>query len=160
MFLLQPYYNNFSKRLIKSPKLYFYDTGLACSLLKITDATQVTDHYLRGGLFESLIISDIIKNRYNVGKDPDVYFWRDSQGHEVDCLLEDAGQLIPLEIKAGYTVSSQFFDGLQTWNKISQTAPENNFVIYAGNEMQKRSYGTVVGWNSLMQELPLLKIES
>jgi len=159
VFLLQPHHNNFSKRLIKSPKLYFYDTGLACSLLKITDADQLANHYLRGGLFESLIVSDIIKTRYNAGKDPHVYFWRDSQGHEVDCLLEEGEQLIPLEIKAGYTISSNYFTGLTYWNVISKTESDNNFVIYAGDEVQKRSAGTVVGWSSVCDEIPTLKTD-
>lgn len=156
VFLLQPHHKNFSKRLIKSPKLYFYDTGLACSLLKITSAEQLADHYLRGGLFESLIISEIIKNRYNRGRELNAYFWRDSQGHEIDCVLEEAHKLIPLEIKAGYTISSDYFKELQYWNALSGSSPKNNYVVYAGDENQQRAQGNVVSWNWVADNIPTL----
>lgn len=153
VFLLQPHHANFNKRLIKSPKLYFYDTGLACSLLKITEVEQLDNHYMRGGLFESMIISDIIKARYNAGKEPNTYFWRDSQGHEIDCLLEEASRLIPIEIKSGYTINTDFFKGLTEWNKISSSFPENNIVVYAGNETQKRSSGLVMPWDMVARDV-------
>lgn len=157
VFLLQPYYKNFSRRLIKSPKLYFYDTGLACSLLKITSPEQVVDHYLRGGLFESLVISEMIKNVYNIAKDPHIYFWRDSQGHEVDCILEEGNQLIPVEIKAGYTIMSNYFTSTSYWSELAGTDPQNNFIVYAGNEMQVRSKGTVFSWRDIADKIPSLK---
>ncbi len=88
IFTLKPYYKNFSKRLIKSPKIYFYDTGLASYILGIESKKQLLTHYLRGGLFESLIIFEVQKHFYNLGKIPRIYFWRDKIGHEIDCLVE------------------------------------------------------------------------
>lgn len=149
IFLLQPYYKNYSKRLIRSPKIYFYDTGLACSLLGITSQEQVYAHYLRGGLFESMIISELVKDYYNAGKNPGIYFWRDQAGHEVDCLLEQKGTIIPIEIKSGKTVSSDYFSGINYIKNLGNGDFNTGFVIYAGNENQNRSYGNVVGWQSI-----------
>ncbi|KKL49157.1 hypothetical protein LCGC14_2318330, partial [marine sediment metagenome] len=97
IYLLSPHYKNFNKRLIKSPKIYFYDTGLLCHLLGINSSDQIKTHYLRGGIFESFIISEIIKIRTNKNKDSNVYFWRDKFGHEIDCIIENARNLTPIE---------------------------------------------------------------
>jgi predicted AAA+ superfamily ATPase len=149
IFLLQPHYKNFNKRLIKSPKLYFYDSGLACSILKIESKDQLINYYGRGNLFESFIISEMQKQRYNIGREPNLYFWRDKTGHEVDCIIEKATELIPVEIKSGKTISSDFFDGLDYWCELSGSKPEKSFLIYGGDENQKRSKGTVLGWRSV-----------
>ncbi len=153
VFLLQPYYKNFSKRLIKSPKLYFYDTGLAAFLLGIDTEKQMFGHYLRGGLFESLVLSELIKNAHNSAQEPNLYFWRDSHGHEVDGIIERAGQMLSIEIKSGYTINPDFFTGLEKWNEISENSAENNFVIYGGEHNQKRSKGNVVSWSSIAQKV-------
>lgn len=155
IFLLPPYYNNFSKRLIKSPKLYFYDTGLAASLLGIQTEKQLSGHYLRGGLFESLVLSELIKNAFNNAQEPHLYFWRDSHGHEVDGIIDNAGHLLSIEIKSGYTVNPDFFTALEKWNEISQTSPEDNFIIYGGENNQKRSKGNVVSWSSIAQKIKI-----
>ena len=149
IFLLQPHHKNFSKRLIKSPKLYFYDTGLACSLLRMESAEQLHTHYIRGNLFESFIVSEFLKYLLNRGLQPNLYFWRDRSGHEVDILIETAEKLVPVEIKSGKTINSSFFDGLKYWNDLAKAAPENGFLIYSGDENQQRSVGNVVGWKSL-----------
>src|SRR3989339_478239 len=117
VFLLHPYFNNFGKRLIKAPKLYFVDTGIACSLLKIRSAEELNAHYLRGGLVESLIISDLLKQHYNLDQQPGLYFWRDQQGHEVDCIIDIGSRPVPVEVKAGKTVVSDFFKELSFWQK-------------------------------------------
>ncbi len=148
VFLLQPHHQNFSKRLIKSPKLYFCDTGLACSLLEIETERQLATHYLRGGLFESMIIAEFIKSRLNRGLNPNCYFWRDKLGHEVDCLLDWKGKTIPVEIKSAKTISSDFFDGLDYWNRLADRAPEQSLLIYGGDSDQQRSHGTVLSWAS------------
>jgi len=88
LFLVQPHFGNYSKRLIKSPKLYFYDTGVLCSLLGIESSQDLFTHYSRGGIFESFIFSELLKEFYNKGRQPHIYFWRDSAGHEVDCIIE------------------------------------------------------------------------
>jgi len=149
MFSLQPHYRNFSKRLVKSPKIYFYDTGLACSLLGIKTSEQVDSHYLRGGLFESYMLSDLMKQFYNKKMEPPMYFWRDKMGHEVDCIIQDGQDLTPVEIKAGKTVTQSYFTGLDYWNSISGSDPKSSYVIYAGDQLQKRSNGTVIGWKKL-----------
>jgi predicted AAA+ superfamily ATPase len=155
IFLLQPYYKNFSKRVIKSPKLYFYDTGLAAVLLGIQTDKQMSTHYLRGGLFESMVLGELMKNAYNNAQEPNLYFWRDSQGHEVDGIIERAGHLLSIEIKSGYTINSDFFDALEVWNELSGTDSEHNFLIYGGDVNQKRSKGNVVSWGSIAQKVKI-----
>lgn len=155
IFLLQPHYKNFSKRLVKTPKIFFYDPGLACHLLGIETEKQIQTHYMRGGLFEAMIIGDFYKQFYNNDRTPHIYFWADKQ-HEVDCIIEQADRLFPIEIKAGQTISGAYFSGLTHWNEIAQTDASHNFVIYAGDTNSNRSAGTVIGWQqagTLMQKI-------
>lgn len=149
IFMIRPHCKNFNKRIIKSPKLYFYDTGVACSLLGIKSEKELLSHYLRGGLFESFIISEFMKYEFNRGEHPRIYFWRDKVGHEVDCIIEDIDKLIPIEIKAGKTINANFFDGLKYWNELSGLDPQNGFLIYGGDEIQKRSVANVLSWRLL-----------
>ena len=149
VFLLKPHHKNFNKRLVKMPKLYFYDTGLACSLLGIENKKQLVSHYLRGSLFESFLISEIMKGRFNQGLEPRCYFWRDKTGHEIDCIIERAGSLIPIEIKAGKTIANDYFDGLKYWTKLSSGKKRNTYVVYGGDETQKRSIGNIVSWRNI-----------
>jgi predicted AAA+ superfamily ATPase len=151
IFMLHPHYKNFSKRLIKSPKLYFYDTGLASYLLEIETAKQLSTHYLRGGLFESFIVTELMKGLFNKGLMPHFYFWRDKVGHEVDCIIERAGMMFPIEIKAGKTITQDYFAGLNYWNELTESQSSNSFVVYAGSENQTRTQGNVVGWQSVDQ---------
>ncbi|MCK5838673.1 MAG: ATP-binding protein, partial [Bacteroidales bacterium] len=95
IYLLKPHHSNFNKRLVKMPKLYFYDSGLLCSLLGIININQLRTHYLRGGLFENMVISEILKYYFNRGIEPPVYFWRDKHGHEIDCLIDMGDDLLP-----------------------------------------------------------------
>lgn len=148
-FLLKPHHQNFHKRLIKMPKLYFYDSGLACSLLGIETAAQVETHPLKGPLFENMIISEIIKHRENQGLEPNCYFWRSKEGHEIDCLLETNGKLIPVEIKAGATISSDYFKNIKYWNTLSRNESDSSYVIYGGDTDQIRSDGNILGWKNL-----------
>lgn len=145
IFLLQPHYKNFSRRLVKTPKIFFFDPGLACNLLGIEDEKQLQTHYLRGGLFETMIISDLHKQFYNADRAPHIYFWGDKQ-HEVDCIIEQADQLFPIEIKAGQTISGSYFSGLTYWNSLAETNPAHGFVIYSGDSNSTRSAGNVIGW--------------
>ena len=149
VFLLRPHYKNFNKRLIKMPKLYFYDPGLNCSLLGIETKKQLLTHSLRGNIFESFMLSEILKNRYNKGFDSDIYFWRDKTGHEIDCLIEKIGRLIPIEIKSGKTLTKDQFKNLIYWNKLSKTDPKKSYVIHGGDSTQKRSYGNLISWKNI-----------
>lgn len=148
IYLLYPYYKNFGKRLIKSPKLYFIDTGIACSLLKIRSAEELSDHYLRGSLIESCILADLLKQQYNLDQQPSLYFWRDLAGHELDCIIDTARYPIPIEIKGSKTVTNEFFKGIEFWKKVTNTASAPPFLIYAGSEDQKWPMATVLSWHS------------
>lgn len=147
--LLTPYHNNYGKRLIKSPKLYFYDTGIACALLGIETSDQLHSHYLRGSLFENIIVMDLIKQALHKRKQPYVYFWRDSQGHELDSILEQNNKLLALEIKAGATFSSDYLKALLTWCKLSQTPVSQGCIIYTGDTSMVRQGVTVLRWQDV-----------
>ena len=139
--------SNFNKRLVKMPKLYFYDTGLACNLLRLTSPDDVYDHYLKGGLFESMIMSNFLKNRHHLGLPPNVCFWRDKLGHEVDCLLEEGGGLTPIEIKLSTTIHSEMFETLTKWCALAGKPSGSGTLIYGGSEEQERKQGRVLAWS-------------
>ncbi|MFH1678713.1 MAG: ATP-binding protein [Candidatus Omnitrophota bacterium] len=149
IFLLRPHHKNFNKRLVKMPKLYFYDPGLASSLLGIENKKQLASHYLKGNLFETFIVSELIKHRYNQGLDSIYYFWQDKTGREIDCLIEKTNKLIPVEIKSGKTSSKEYFKNLNYWNKLSGIHPNNSYVIYGGDKPQKRSTGNLLSWKNI-----------
>ena len=149
---LQPYFRNYNKRIVKSPKLYFYDTGLACSLLNIQSVEQLQTHFLRGALFENLIINELTKNKLNAGEKPHFYFWRDSTGHEID-LLSDEGMIHrALEIKSGQTINASFFDGLDFYAKLPHpTEIVGPYLVYGGDQPQQRTRAQVVTWQTLSE---------
>lgn len=134
IFRLRPFFRNFSKRLIKSPKIYFVDTGLLCYLLGIRAADELALHPLRGQIFECFIISLLMKERLNQGSDPDFYFWRDSQGLEVDLVWERAGHIWGVEIKSAATFSPDFVQSLSKWRGITGSTKLNASVLYGGDE--------------------------
>lgn len=152
VFLLKPYYKNYNKRLIKSPKLYFYDTGLASSLLGLENERQLSTHYLRGGLFENMIIAEYLKNNYNQGKEPAIFFWRDSNGNEVDLLIEQADKLRAVEIKSSATIHESFFDGLKHFQSISGISNSDLTVVFGGNSDFSTSKGYIVSWKNWAME--------
>jgi hypothetical protein len=157
IFLLRPYFNNFNKRVNKLPKLYFYDTGLACALLGIQSAKEVMLSPFRGPLFECLVITDFYKQYYNLGFGPQLYYWRDKNGRiEVDCLIDQGLKLIPVKIKSGATINSDFFESLQQWGALAVVDPALGYIVYGGDSEQKRAQGQVIGWQkagSLILEL-------
>lgn len=147
IFLLQPYHGNFNKRVTKTAKLYFYDTGLACSLLGIKEASDLDFSPFRGHLFECFIIADLFKQYFNKGTSAPLYFWRDKNGLiAIDCLIDKGGNLTPIEIKSGTTIVADFFTALDKWNNLAQTDPRHSYIIYSGSDKQARSKGTVIGW--------------
>ncbi|RTY66247.1 ATP-binding protein [Flavobacterium sp. GSP27] len=137
VFRLQPYHSNFNKRVVKMPKLYFYDTGLASALLGIQNSEQIDVHPFRGALFENLIIVDFLKSRFNKAKTNNLYFWRDNLGKEIDLIIDNGMDIIPIEIKSGQTITIDYFKGVVYWNKLAQK--EGGYVIYGGDLVQKRS---------------------
>lgn len=136
IFLLPPYHNNFNKRIIKTPKLYFHDTGLLCYLLGITVSDQINMHFANGQIFENFIISDVNKSLVAKNLTSSLYFWRDNHGYEIDLLYDKEGKLIPIEIKSGSTISQDYFKNINYFNKRAQC--DNNFVLYTGESMQQR----------------------
>ncbi len=148
IYLLKPYYKNYNKRLVKSPKLYFYDTGLASSLLGLDDVSQITTHYLRGELFENMVISEYLKKSYANGKDPQIYFWRDSNQNEVDLLIETKGKLFATEIKSSATLNRNHFNGLNRFRTISGIEKDAVAVVYGGDTDLKANEGRYISWKN------------
>ena len=147
--LLRPHYQNFSKRLIKSPKIYFLDTGLLCFLLRIRSPADLRLHALRGSIFESFVISEFLKNALNRGEESDIYFWRDSAGHEIDVILEKGRELIPVEIKSGQTVVEDFFSGIAYWRNLTGEPKGRSAIVYGGDRSYRRRGSTVYSWSCL-----------
>ena len=144
IYRLQPYYQNFNKRLVKTPKLYFYDTGLAAYLLGIRRISDFTLHFAQGALFENLVINEFLKNGFNQGERPQCYFWRDSAQHEVDLLIDKGLNRDAYEIKIAQTVGSEFFKNLHYYRQLDPTAHAG--LIYGGNTDQQRSDLPVYGF--------------
>lgn len=132
--LLRPHHRNFGKRLVKSPKLYFTDTGLAAWLLNVQSPDHLAVHPLRGGLFESLIVGELLKSRFNRGLASNLFFWRNNLGDEIDVLLDQGTRLVPVEIKSGETVHSDIFKGLLKWRKFTGDSGSPAHVVYGGDE--------------------------
>ncbi len=149
LYRLQPYYRNFSKRLVKSPKLYFHDTGVACSLLGIRDENQVNLHYMKGALFENLVIGEFIKRAFHRGENRQPYFWQDNHGREIDCLLVNGERVTPVEIKSGKTMSTSYFDNLRYWRSLAGLPDHEGFVVYGGDQSLQTSAGALVSWREL-----------
>ncbi|MFZ2422058.1 MAG: ATP-binding protein [Anaerolineae bacterium] len=149
LYRLLPYYRNFNKRLVKSSKLYFYDTGVACSLLGIRDADQINLHYLKGALFENLVINEFIKRSFHRGENRQPFFWQDSHGKEIDCLLVDGEEITPVEIKAGKTMSISYFDNLKYWRALADLPEDQGFVVYGGDQSMQTSTGAFISWRHL-----------
>jgi len=148
IYLLRPHYKNFNKTIVKRPKVYFYDTALVCSLLRITLVDHIKTHPLRGAIFESMVVTELVKQRTNAGLPINLFYWRDKTGHEIDVIVDEAEKLIPIEIKSGQTIHSEFVKNINYWLNLSgeQTA----FILYAGNQTQKRSNGTtIINWREM-----------
>jgi len=160
VFQLPPYHANIGKRLIKSPKLYFYDVGLAAWLCGVEEPSHLRNHPLRGNFYENLVVMEVLKFRYNAGKRSNLYFFRDSIGNEVDLLYTIAHQLLPIEIKAGQSITSDYLKGLRTFAKLFPDLPYGRLLVYAGPESQQRSEVTIINVFQLADFLAELKEEA
>ncbi len=147
---LPPYHRNFGKRLVKSPKLYFLDVGLVCWLLGITSAEILALHPMRGALFESWVVGEFIKNRFNLGQAAALYFWRDSNGQEIDLLFETEGRLQPVEIKSGQTITTDYMKAGQKAGKIAGEEANSPWLIYGGTDSYQRSGVRIMAWNTVL----------
>jgi predicted AAA+ superfamily ATPase len=146
LFLLRPYFRNFNKRLVQTPKLYFYDTGLVCWLLGITEQEHLSFHPQRGAIFENAVVAEVMKECFNSGEDPHAFFWRDKSGFEIDLVLEKGQRLDAAEIKSGKTISGDFFRSLGKWKDIAGESAGRTYLVYAGNEEYAREGHTVLPW--------------
>jgi hypothetical protein len=149
VYRLNPYYRNFNKRITKSPKLYFYDTGLACSILRIKSIEALDNYFQKGALFENFVLNEICKRFYNRGERPPIYFWRDHKGHEIDLLIDLGGRLLPVELKAGRTFSGSFFKNLRWWREVVDIPVEEAIVIYGGDRDWEVEHGQLLSWRHL-----------
>ena len=134
IYRLHPYYENFGKRVIKSPKVYFCDVGLASYLLGIENKNQISRDPLRGSLFENLVVMELMKARFNRGLDPRLYFYQVSGRTEVDLVFQRGRELIPIEIKSSKTFNSSFLQGIKKFEKIAEGRIADSFLVYAGDE--------------------------
>lgn len=149
IYFLKPYHKNYNKRIVKMPKLYFYDTGLASSILGIKSEKQLTTHFLYGSLFENFIINEFYKHLYNNSITLELYFWRDKNAKEIDLIIDSNDEIIPIEIKAGKTFNFDFLKNLLYWNKLTNNKKENNIVIYGGNKSYKATDVNIINWQDL-----------
>jgi len=149
LFRLQPWHVNFNKRLVKSPKIYFYDTGLACHLLGLKKQEEINTHFANGSLFENYVITEHIKNTWNQGNSLSSYFWRDSKGKEIDLLIEKGKQLKIVEIKSSKTIRHNFFNGVNYFEKIAHGYSIQKHIVYGGNEMRKQFDTQILPWNKI-----------
>ncbi|MCP3954868.1 MAG: ATP-binding protein [Desulfobacterales bacterium] len=147
--LLPPHHQNFNKRLVKTPKLYFLDTGLATWLLGIQNSGQLITHVQRSALFETWVTGELLKARYNAGETSNLYFWRDRSGHEVDLLIDHGTHLSPLEIKSGQTINQDYFKRLDFWRELASETAGQAWLIYGGDTRQTRSDVTILPWHEI-----------
>jgi uncharacterized protein len=147
IYLLKPYYRNYNKTIIKRPKVYFYDTGLVCSLLGIQNQSQIDLYPLKGALYENMVVMEIIKQFSNQAIIPTVYYWRDKTGREVDIIIEKDLKIIPIEIKSSQTIKPEFTKHLVYWKNLASSSKA--YVLYAGNVLQNQSSGvTLMNWRN------------
>jgi predicted AAA+ superfamily ATPase len=144
--LLQPHFNNFNKRMIKAPKIYFLDSGLLCYLLRIASAKNLATHPLLGGIFETFIIGEIMKWYTHQGKEAPLYFWRDRSGNEIDLVIDRGERLYPVEIKASQTISAGLFKNLKTWLALKGNKQTSGALVYGGNDFQTRENIQIIPW--------------
>jgi predicted AAA+ superfamily ATPase len=147
IYFVQPYSGNINRRLVKASKLYFYDTGLACSLLNIEQEKQLESFYMLGNLFENFVFSELIKSRYNAGLPTNFYFLRDSKGVEVDCIIEKADSMDLIEIKISETLSSSHIKNILALKSLFSKTED--YVIYSGKEEPLYKHVQFVNWQHI-----------
>lgn len=147
--LLQPHHQNLGKRVVKTPKLYFHDVGLAAFLMGIQDKAQLATHPARGALFETFVIGEFLKSRFNAGLRSNLWFWRDNIGTEIDALVEDGRGLFPIEIKSGRTYQDDFLRSLRLFVKYAGSQAYGAGLVYGGDDSYVRHGVTVKSWRDL-----------
>lgn len=153
LFLLPPYFKNFSKRIVKTPKLYFYDTGLLCYLLKLDSAEQIQLTDFKSSLFENMMIAEYVKRMHHCNQLNDTWFWRDVAGNEVDLIIQAGPTQDAVEFKATQTIMPNLFKGLNFYEKISGKTNLKKYLVYGGDESQKRTAAAIVPWKNFGRKL-------
>jgi hypothetical protein len=155
IYLLRPYHKNYNKRLVKRPKIYFLDTGLVCNLLGIKSKDELALHYLRGNIFETYVISEILKSSFNTGERFDMYFWRDNHRKEIDLIIDSGLEQRGVEIKSSETFNEKFLSGLKYWQQLSGVDSKSLFLLYGGDQEMMRNGISVVSWKNVYEGLKL-----
>lgn len=153
IFFLPPYHDNFNKRIIKAPKMYFFDTGLLCHLLGIARPELLETHHYFGNIFENMVLVELYKKRANQGKRPVFWFWQGQHGNEVDLLIEEEGNLLAIEIKASQTYNSRLLSGLKMWQHMTGSAPEKQYLVFAGTQNMELAAGRLLPWQEALRIL-------
>ena len=156
VFRLQPYHRNFRKRIVKTPKLYFYDTGLACALLRLRDSATLGTHHFYGALFENMVIAELRKRALHAVGTADQFFWRDHKGREVDCLLQDGETIIPIEIKSAKTLRSEFFMSLEYFCELAGIELAQARLISGGDENRIFRKIRIASWDALRDPMSFI----
>ena len=146
---LRPHHRNFNKRLVRAPKLHFVDVGLAAYLADIEDQKHLLYHPLRGYLFESFVVSELLKKQLNRGEASNLYFWRDKLGHEIDCLIDQGQEQNIVEIKSGKTITEDYFENIRYYSKLTKSKRNQEYLVYGGDQCQKRSNIQVLSWSDI-----------
>ncbi|MDC7228383.1 MAG: ATP-binding protein [Spirochaetales bacterium] len=149
IYRLKPFYNNYNKRLVKSPKIYFTDTGLVCRLLGIRKKEELDYHFLKGNIFETFIINEVLKANYNVGERFELYYWRDNHKKELDLIIDFGIKKVGIEIKSSETIHEKYFDGLKYWSELSKIERNKMILIYGGEENMIRNDMNVISWKNI-----------
>jgi uncharacterized protein len=147
--LLEPHHQNFGKRLVKTPKLYFYDTGLVSHLLRIESARALETHAYRGPIFENWVINETIKYRWNQGLRSELYFWRDNHGTKIDLVFESNSQLNPVELKSGMTFSPDWLRPWNKWQSYSRQSGVKPVIVYGGDQSHEMQQTHLMSWNQV-----------
>lgn len=153
IFYLPPYFENFNKRIIKSPKFYFFDSGLLCYLLGISSPKQLETHHYFGNIIENVIIADLYKKRVHSGNRPSFWFHQDQHGNEIDLLIEENGTLTAVEIKSSQTFNSRLVSGLAKWNRVTQKTTNRNYLVYAGAQKTALEEAQLLPWRDALREV-------
>lgn len=154
VYLLKPYHRNFNKRIIKSPKLYFYDTGVVCSLLRINDSKTLYSFPIYGSIFENLVISEIIKIFYHHGIQPNIFYWKESNGTEIDCIIEKSfDEIIAIEIKGGETFNKDYLKNLIAFKPKTDTIKIIKYLVHPEAKKTQVNDITIINWEDLTKEL-------
>jgi hypothetical protein len=146
VFMLQPWHENFNKRIVKTPKMYFYDTGLVCSLLGLHTRQDVLNHHLKGALFENFVVLEMMKQHWNAGLPMNAWFWQDKSGKEIDLLLQQGTAMLAIEVKSGQTFNTAYLQNLIYWQNLAQSKPEHCSVVYGGDQSFQTSNGSLIAW--------------